>query len=83
MIAFLRPVPLRLAVPFAALLTALVGTAVAEAAATRDSIDIVESDPTDQVAPRITKLSTAGLAKIAEGLRAAASVGRYAGQPIS
>jgi hypothetical protein len=40
-----------------------------EAAATRDSIDIVESDPTDKaVPPRITKLSTNGLSKALEGL---------------
>jgi hypothetical protein len=41
-----------------------------EAAATRDSIDIVESDPTDKaVPPRITKLSSNGLSKALEGLR--------------
>jgi hypothetical protein len=35
-----------------------------EAAATGDSVEIVETDPTDPaVSPRITKLSTAGLAK--------------------
>jgi hypothetical protein len=40
-----------------------------QAASARDSIDIVESDPTDQTAPpRTTKLSTAGLAKALEAL---------------
>jgi hypothetical protein len=41
-----------------------------EAAATRDGIDVVESDPAPSTAlPRITKLSTAGLANKLAGLR--------------
>jgi len=41
-----------------------------ETAAARDTIDIIESDPTDQAAPaRATKLSTNGLSKALEGLQ--------------
>jgi hypothetical protein len=41
-----------------------------KAAAARDSIEIIESDPTDAArAPRIIKLSTAGLSKALEGLQ--------------
>jgi hypothetical protein len=41
-----------------------------EAAASRDSIDIVESDPTDQTRPpRTSRLSTHGLSKALEGLQ--------------
>ena len=51
-----------------------------EAAATRDSIDIVESDPFEITAPpRIIKLSTDGLAKALERLKQACDTRRSPG----
>lgn len=41
-----------------------------EAAATRDGIDVIESDPTDSArASRVTKLSSGGLSKALQGLQ--------------